>query len=84
MTERQYERRDIILGLIGKRVGVGETNHDKDVIKNLDFVDEVITCIIEDLTCNTAYTGYEASMIEIKEKSRKILDYVSEVARQED
>lgn len=83
MTERQYERRDIILGLIGKRVGVGETNHDKDVLKNLDFVDEVILCIIEDLTFNTSYTGYEASMIEIKEKSRKMLNYILEVAGQE-
>lgn len=80
MTERQYERRNIILELIGKRMGVGETNCDKEVLKNLDFVDEVITCILKDLKCNTEYAGFEGSMLEIKEKSQKILNSVIEIA----
>lgn len=80
MTERQHERKNIILQLIGKRIGVGETNHDKEVIENLDFVDEVITCILEDLISNATYIGSEGSMLEIKEKSRKILDYIAEIA----
>lgn len=83
MTERQYAKRDIILELIGKRVGIGETNYDKEVLKNLDFVDEIITYILEDLVCNLTYTGYEGSMIDIKERSRKIIDRILEIAEQE-
>lgn len=80
MTERQYERRDIILELIGMMVGVGETNNDKKVLKNLDFAEEIITCLLENLSCNIAYTGYEASMLEIKEKSEQLLEFIKEVA----
>lgn len=80
MTERQYERIDIILGLIGGITGVGETNHDKEVLKNLDFAEEIITCILEDLRNNANYSGFEGSMLEIKEKSQQLLEFVREVS----
>ena len=84
MTERQYERRDIILRLIGRITGVGETNRDKEALKNLDFAEEVIICVLEDLKSNAIYDGFEGSMIQIKEKSKGILSCISEIIENED
>lgn len=80
MTERQYERRDIILGLIGGITGAGETNNDKKVLENLDFAEEIISIILENLRFNADYSGFEGSMLEIKEKSQQLLEFIREVS----
>ena len=70
---KKKERRNIIDNIVGSIVGVGETNHDNDVLKNLDFLNFVLTPIIDKLITNCEYEGNESSLVEIKEKSTSIL-----------
>ena len=79
MTERDEERKSIILRLIGSIYGVGETNYDKEVLKNMDFADDILCFLVDTLARNTEYKGYERSMIDISEKSNKILKGISEI-----
>lgn len=79
MTERNEERKSIILRLIGSIYGVGETNYDEEVLKNMDFADDILCILVDTLARNTEYKGYERSMIDISEKSKKILEGISEI-----
>lgn len=68
MTEREQEKLDIIKQLIGGIKGIGETNYDKKVLDNLDFVEFVIYELINDLLYNA-----KCSKLDIQEKSIEII-----------
>ena len=79
MTERQKERKSIILSLIGPISGVGETNHDEDVLKNMDFAEDILCDLVDTLARNTEYQGFEGSMIRIAERSKAVLKGLYEI-----
>lgn len=79
MTERQKERKSIILSLIGPVSGAGETNHDEDVLKNMDFAEDILCDLVDTLARNTEYQGFEGSMIRISERSKAVLKGLREI-----
>lgn len=79
MTERQKERKSIILSLIGPISGVGETNHDEDVLKNMDFAEGILCDLVDTLARNTEYQGFEGSIIKISERSKAVLKGLYEI-----
>lgn len=79
MTERQKERKLIILSLIGPVSGAGETNHDEDVLKNMDFAEDILCDLVDTLARNTEYQGFEGSMIKISERSKAVLKGLREI-----
>ena len=79
MTERQKERKSIILSLIGPISGAGETNHDEDVLQNMDFAEDILCDLVDTLARNTEYQGFEGSMIKISERSKAVLKGLYEI-----
>ena len=79
MTERQKERKSIILSLIGSVSGAGETNHDEDVLQNMDFAEDILCDLVDTLARNTEYQGFEGSMIKISERSKAVLKGLYEI-----
>lgn len=79
MTERQKERKSIILSLIGPVSGAGETNHDEDVLKNMDFAEDILCDLVDTLARNTEYQGFEGSVIKISERSKAVLKGLREI-----
>lgn len=79
MTERQKERKSIILSLIGPISGAGETNHDEDVLQNMDFAEDILCDLVDTLARNTEYQGFEGSMIKISERSKAVLKGLQEI-----
>lgn len=79
MTERQKERKSIVLSLIGPISGAGETNHDEDVLKNMDFAEDILCDLVDTLARNTEYQGFEGSMIKISERSKAVLKGLQEI-----
>ena len=79
MTEREYERLRIIKQIIGSIEGIGETNHDKKALGNIDFSSAVLEELIDSLVGNSRYKGFEASRIEIKERSETVIRDILEI-----
>lgn len=79
MTERELERIDIIKQLIGNVEGIGETHVDEKALKNIGFARCLLAEIIEPLSKNARYDGFEASRQEIKEASILAIEDVKEL-----
>lgn len=79
MTERELERLEIVNQLIGNIEGVGESHIDKYALKNIDFASVVLEDMIDSLVENAKYEGFEASRIEIKEKSKTVINDILEI-----
>lgn len=78
MTERQRERQSIINTLIGPIESTGESHVDSKVLKNMDFVEEVILYLVDTLARNAEYKGYEKSRIDIAARSQVVLRNIRE------
>lgn len=79
MTERELERLDIIKQLIGNTMSIGETNSDKIALRNVDFASAVLEELITPIVDNSRYEGYEASRLEIKERSQVVIRDILEI-----
>lgn len=79
MTERELERLKIINQLIGNIEGVGESHIDKEALKNIDFASMVLEGAIYTIVKNAEYEGFEASRIEIKERSETVIKDILEI-----
>lgn len=79
MTEREYERLRIIKQIIGSIEGIGETNHDKKALSNIDFASAVLEELIDSFVDNSRYKGFEGSRIEIKERSETVIRDILEI-----
>ena len=78
MTERQRERQSIINSLIGPIESTGESHADSKVLENMDFAENVILYLVDTLTRNADYKGYEMSRIDIAARSQVILRNIRE------
>lgn len=79
MTERELERLKIINQLIGNIEGVGESNSDKKALNNIDFASMILEDMINSLVNNAKYEGFEASRVEIKERSETVIRDILEI-----
>lgn len=79
MTERELERLRIVNQLIGNIEGVGESNSDKKALSNINFANMVLGSAIYTIVKNARYEGFEASRIEIKERSETIIKGIMEI-----
>lgn len=79
MTERELERLRIIKQLIGSIEGIGETNHDKKALSNIDFASVILEELIDSFVDNSRYKGFEASRIEIKKRSETVIRDILEI-----
>lgn len=82
-TIKRNERINVILNIIGRIIGVGETNFDRCSLKNLDFLDELLFVLLENLEDNVTYNGHEGSRLDLKEKSvrifRSLNDFIEDI-----
>lgn len=79
MTEREFERINIIKQLIGNVEGIGETYADKKALRNIGFARCVLAEIIEPIVKNARYDGFEASRQDIREASILAIEDVKEL-----
>lgn len=75
----QIELRDLIRKILGNIVVHGETYHDEEVLKNIDYYKEALDEILDSLGACSFYTNdNRKSCFECGKKAKEILEDVYE------